>query len=386
MSPERANRRPFRRVVRALTPPVFAALALLAAAELVAAVAGMTSWKERTDPATGLPPDEAAQVRELQRWVATPGRAEPVAGTSLWLYRPVTRPGLVIGDHGLRGRPPGPRTPGELRVAVLGGSSVFGWLVADDDTVPAALERELTRRRPDRVPNVLNLGVEGYRFQQELELAERLVPELAPDVLVLLHGVNDAIVGSDRGWVIDSPFGDGAAGPPLVVQFRRPGLAGFVREVAGHSRLVTVLHEALLARRVRDATLPRDNLDALTVGATGLLDRLAADAGAWGVPVVVAWQPTLSKRRDLDAVARARWLFAEGRRPGLTAFYDAFASRVGEWVPPAAARIRQADLRTALDRLGERAFLDWVHPTPAGNAALAVALADIIEAELPSEG
>ncbi len=384
MSPAAKDRRRFGRMVHALMPPVLAALALLAAAELVAAVAGVVAWKTRTDPATGLPAEEAAEVRVLQRWVATPGRAEPVTGTSLWLYRPTEKPGLVIGNHGLRGLPPEPRRPGELRVAVLGGSSVFGWLVGDSDTVSAALERELARRHADRPVTVVNLGVEGYRFQQELELAERLVPKLDPDVVVVLHGVNDAIVGYDRGWVVDPPFGDGAAGPPLVVRFRRPGPAGFLREAAGRSRLVTALHERLLARRVRDAAPPPGNLDALAAGATGLLDRLADDAVAWNAPVVVAWQPTLSTRRSLDPVARARWLFAEGRRPGLTDFYDAFVETMGEWAPPADVRIRHLDLRPSLDGLDERAFLDWVHPTPAGNAALAESLADVIEADLPA--
>ena len=48
--------------------------------------------------------------------------------------------------------------------------------------------------------------------------------------------------------------------------------------------------------------------------------------------------------------------------------------------------MRQVDLRATLDRLDERAFLDWVHPTPAGNAALAAALADVIEGGLPADG
>ena len=291
----------------------------------------------------------------------------------------------MIGAHGLRGLQPGPRTSGELRVAVLGGSSVFGWLVADDDTVPAALERELAHRRSERPVTVVNLGVEGYRFQQELELAERLVPELDPDVVVLLHGVNDAIVGYDRGWVVDAPFGSGVAGPPLVVRFRRPGPAGLLREVAGRSRLVTVAHEALLARRVRDAEPPAGRLEELVAGATGMLDRLAGLAADWNVPVVVAWQPTLSGRRALDATARARWLFAESRRPGLTAFYDAYAARVGEWSPPGSAGVQTVDLRRALDGLEGRAFLDWVHPTPAGNAALAAALADVVAVAVEGE-
>lgn len=383
---DRAPPSGLRRAVRAVAPPVLGAVVVLTVAELVAAAVGVVAWKTRTDPAFDLPSDEAAQVRVLQRWVATPGRARPLVGTSLWLYRPGQRPGLTIGDHGLRGLPPRPRTPGELRVAVLGGSSVFGWLVADEDTVPAALERELARRRPDRVPNVLNLGVEGYRFQQELELAERLLPELDPDVVVLLHGANDAIVGYDRGWVVDPPFGSDAPDPPLVVRFRRPGIAGVVRQIAGRSRVVTVLHEALLDRRVRDVQGSAAHLDAMVVGAVGLLDRLADDARAWNVPVVVAWQPTLSPRRNLDPTARARWLFAEGRQPGLTAFYDACTERVGGWAPPDGSRVRPVDLRAVLDGLDGRAFLDWVHPTPAGNAALAAALADIVEAELPGDG
>ena len=102
-------------------------------------------------------------------------RAEKSAGLNRWGYR-----GPVVGR----------KAPGELRVAVLGGSTAFGYGVTWDDAVPAQLERVLNERASAPPARVINLGYnnEGaYAFLATLQDFEFL----DADIVVLYEGYND---------------------------------------------------------------------------------------------------------------------------------------------------------------------------------------------------
>jgi hypothetical protein len=78
-------------------------------------------------------------------------RAERSAGLNRWGYR-----GPVAGR----------KQPGETRVAMLGGSTTFGYGVTWDEAVPALLERELNQRAPTRVRSPLSAMI-AARFGGE---------------------------------------------------------------------------------------------------------------------------------------------------------------------------------------------------------------------------
>jgi hypothetical protein len=104
-------------------------------------------------------------------------RAERSAGLNLWGYRGPTVPR---------------RHPGEPRVAVLGGSTAFGYGVTWDSAFPAALESAMKETAPAQRWSVVNLGYnnEGaYSFRFTLED----FAYLQPDVVVLYEGYNDMI-------------------------------------------------------------------------------------------------------------------------------------------------------------------------------------------------
>jgi lysophospholipase L1-like esterase len=104
-------------------------------------------------------------------------RAERSAGLNVWGYRGPTVPR---------------RHPGQPRVAVLGGSTAFGYGVTWDGAFPAALERALEVSAPARQWSVVNLGYnnEGaYSFRFTLED----FAYLQPDVVVLYEGYNDMV-------------------------------------------------------------------------------------------------------------------------------------------------------------------------------------------------
>lgn len=94
--------------------------------------------------------------------------------------------------RGFRGPAVGRKQPGELRVAMLGGSTVFGYGVRWEETIPAALERTLRAQMPNRQVTVVNLGLIGegaYSFLPNLQDFE----DLQFDVVCLYEGYNDLL-------------------------------------------------------------------------------------------------------------------------------------------------------------------------------------------------
>jgi hypothetical protein len=94
-----------------------------------------------------------------------------------------------LNRYGYRGPAVGSKRPGELRVVMLGGSTVFGYGVAWNESVPAYLEEKL-RGRVNRPVSVVNLGFNNqgaYAFLPDLED----FAYLDYDVIVLYEGYND---------------------------------------------------------------------------------------------------------------------------------------------------------------------------------------------------
>jgi hypothetical protein len=102
-------------------------------------------------------------------------RAQNSAGLNRWGYR-----GPVAGR----------KAPGELRIVMLGGSTVFGYGVPWQEAAPAFLERQLQTSHPDRKFTVVNLG-----YNNEGAFAARPTLEdyayLDYDVVILYEGYND---------------------------------------------------------------------------------------------------------------------------------------------------------------------------------------------------
>ena len=96
-----------------------------------------------------------------------------------------------INLRGYRGPSLGRKQPGEKRVAILGGSTTWGFGLKAGQDFPAQLQTMLAERRDVSAPiNVLNLGFnnEGaYSFKFTLQD----YAYLEPDVVVLYSGYND---------------------------------------------------------------------------------------------------------------------------------------------------------------------------------------------------
>lgn len=97
---------------------------------------------------------------------------------------------IATNDHGLRGPAiHATSTPETQRIAILGGSSVFGYLVSDGDEAARILQAKLEDQ--GRAVEVLNAGVPGFNlFQTTVRFQETIAP-LRPDIVILYLGYND---------------------------------------------------------------------------------------------------------------------------------------------------------------------------------------------------
>ncbi len=110
-------------------------------------------------------------------------------GADLYAHHRVER-SAGLNRHGYRGPVVGRKQPGQIRVVMLGGSTVFGFNAEVEDALPAQLDRALAAVSPG--VQVVNLG-----FHQEGAVS--FVPTLRSyeyldyDVVILYEGYNDIL-------------------------------------------------------------------------------------------------------------------------------------------------------------------------------------------------
>jgi hypothetical protein len=90
----------------------------------------------------------------------------------------------VRNELGFRGTLARRATPGARLIAVIGDSFVFGSGVGDDDTVPAALARELSDVAPPVA--VVNAGIEGLAAGSFPGVIRYVRSRLDPDLVIVL--------------------------------------------------------------------------------------------------------------------------------------------------------------------------------------------------------
>ncbi|MEZ6036071.1 MAG: hypothetical protein R3F29_01235 [Planctomycetota bacterium] len=145
---------------------------------------------------------------------------------------------VTIDGDGLRSNGDGPRPDGPLIVAV-GDSFTFGDQVDDDETWPAALERQLGRP-------VKNGGVFGYSLTQTVLRGEQLMDRLHPEVLIVSMIADDLLRSSySRRYtnlpVLDfEPDGPGLVlkGVPIDHSAMPPDPQRWWKDALGHSALI----------------------------------------------------------------------------------------------------------------------------------------------------
>ena len=121
---------------------------------------------------------------------------------------------IRTNDLGLRGPDIEEAKGDKQRVAIIGGSSVFGYLVKDGEEAARLLEVKLNGVGPD--VEVINAGVPGYNLIQSLCRYDEVVASLDPDVVILYLGWNDLVY-----MLKEAPDAEASGFGPCAAGFER---------------------------------------------------------------------------------------------------------------------------------------------------------------------
>lgn len=308
--------------------------------------------------------------------------ARPFACDDLLGFREAAYTGDYVHVHlaGFRWgavEPPWPPRDDALNIFVFGGSTTFGYGVADAGTLPAQMQGILDARAADQPVQVYNFGQGAYYSTQERLLFEQLLLDgIRPDIVVFVDGLNDGMVGPDD--VLRLPGSGFGCGDTAVVE----------------ERDALTIHLPLIraARAVRawlDAKLSQDATDTPPVSPANdgtplaeaeifamRLDHwqtnrllIRALAEKFDIATVFVWQPVPDYHADL-----ACHLFMTRAHSHMTRFYEAMAAREAAWHTwddfLYLADVQQG--RCALD------YVDQRHYSPAFHAVLAQHIVDFL--------
>jgi hypothetical protein len=296
-------------------------------------------------------------------------------GADLYAHQRVER-SAGLNRHGYRGTVVGRKQPNEVRVVMLGGSTVFGFDVEVEETIPAQLERVLAAVEPN--VRVVNLG-----YHQEAAIAFmptlRSYDYLNYDIAILYEGYND-ILGDAAPNNTQRRHGSPvfrALGYfpvlPLVLRekatFLRQGTGGaqaVFRPGLGNRTSATALDATSAIAEALNRQLDRivDPVDVAPHQGTGCgapwshycnsLDAAIRYARDRGKLVLVIGQPRLAYGE------------AERHASQQRALSEMFAREfAGD------SRVRYVDLGDAVDLSNNQIAFDGMHLSAAGNATVA---------------
>lgn len=308
-----------------------------------------------------------------------------------WRAHPLRSRTVNVDERGNRVTPGAACEAGAFTVFVFGGSSVFGYGVADADTLPARLLATLTSQLGGPVC-LRNFGQFGWSSTQGvIALLRELQERPAPDLVVFYDGFNDVnILGADgiggaapRG----TPDYDGAV---AVARAERHGAATALLELLRSSHL---WEAAVKWRSVRSRNAsgpgsssapggdppgraPATTPEAIVRAYLTNVEAVRAIAAARGFQAAFFWQPTLWVKAGARTAEEQRLLAESPVRTGgpalLQATYPLVAAEAG-------SRAGLFYLGSLFDATPEPTpYLDDCHLTPAGNAVVARRMVELL--------
>jgi GDSL-like Lipase/Acylhydrolase family len=277
-----------------------------------------------------------------------------------------------VNRFGLRGPEVAERpAPGVHRVLALGDSATFGEGLAEDDSFPAQLARELSARSGEPY-EVLNSGVQGYNTENELAFFRTRGLALEPETVVVGFNLND--------------FDYAPAMGPLGILTRDPSERVSTWSPAHISEFYFVLRWLVITRGrfLGAASHPRQPGEPFVD-----LDRYvsALRKQYYAKPNDERWQTMVDSLHGLGAVAREHHLrLVIAIIPDGDQFGDPPPALVPQQKVLAICRdagLDCIDLYPAFAAAGgSDLFLNIMHPNAAGQKIIARVLADHLSSPL----
>jgi len=285
-------------------------------------------------------------------------RLKPNLHNAVWDFTVVT-----TNAEGFRvEKPVGPHRPGAFRIVCLGDSVTFGYRVppvwpnrpADFDPAaqpyPALLERTLAAANPGRQIEVINMAVPGYSSRQGLAWLRRDIDQLAPDVLVVSFGWNDASIS-------DAPDSE-------TIRTDRSVVA--VRWLIDHSQAFAHATRWLRTHRNHESADPKPGPRVPLAEYLENMTAIVQEAQSRGGNVVVMAAPYRDERTNPPEAQR------------MNQYRDALAAAMKERRVPF---LQILELTTAAYPANEGWFGELIHPNEYGHRLIALEMMKLFAAQ-----
>jgi len=270
-----------------------------------------------------------------------------------------------------------PKPANELRLFVLGDSTLFGGSDLDQ-TVPALLERELHGRGFDRA-RVYNFSIVSACSRQMLVLLLLDLVDHAPDLVVVCNGALDLLL--PRVY-------DPRPGYPLAFFMTETLVKHFFDPSCADQPLTRA---AFLNRAAADQLKLRYETgwltdaweEALVGDYLRSVEKLARLAAAYGIAVALLLEPMVATRAEPTAEER------DYLKPETFDYYRRQYGRIrralfGADAAPSArpSRMTVHDASAAFDAEAETVFKDYMHFNPTGCRLMANYMAGVVTGRL----
>jgi lysophospholipase L1-like esterase len=355
------------------------AAALIGTAGLFVVLEGGARLAERVGSRRG--PDRIAPQETLFPFLhgALPASVEPDEQFGYRLRPGGTFPAgpnavIHINAQGFRGPALALSKPtGTYRVLTLGGSTTFGWAVDEEATYPSRLEERLRQRcipaLGDRI-EVVNGGVPGYQSSQTALRFEADWVRYAPDMVLLMEGLNDLLAAEPQAAGSDQP--PEVSSRWLVASAWQVRVHQLYAWSRAHSAAVRWLDQTMRPM----APMRREGGPSLHRVLERSLDRIDRVARASGVELIIVRYPGPHELK----LETLRWPapVTDTTRPtpaliGLGRYAE-MADRLAQWAARRQRPLVALDEAFALAPAQSLYQSDGLHFTPEGNEFIAAVI------------
>ena len=300
-------------------------------------------------------------------------RREIVPGTLFYKYKPAKTESFNLNSFGYRGDEIKPKEKDEFRIIIFGDSRIFGILLADENTIPVALEKNLRETFPDKNIKVLNFGVEGLTLQRTADAAKHYYKELEPDIVLLYSGANDINEAYIFGWKEWEPFVENAPLPPAFGEKPDEQLTAKIKLL--NTIKLSLINDFSEFEKMFSKTdfaageIPSDkagNLNSFIKKFPEKVEELCNYFNDRGVYAAYVISPVAQLNKPLTEIERHLLFRHESFSPGL----NLFTQRSEEGIVKALTKnenIRIIDQSRVFEGIKDTVYYDGVHYTPEGS-------------------
>jgi hypothetical protein len=258
----------------------------------------------------------------------------------------------------------------EYRIFVVGGSTVFGWGVEDDQSIPAHLQKMVDSHfSKGTVPSnkhvrVINAGVPWYASWHEAAYVFFRILEFKPDWIIVVDGLNDSAMGVSPTW---APMYQGFIDLPTRLAYegreKRPSLLQAALNLSPSFRY---FHARFKARELsREGVFHPEVWDQYFT----YMNRLSTLAKSSAVRFSIYFQPVMHLDKPLQYFEKTH----DGTSMAVPKFAENFTKQylAGESRGLSTKDLPFTSLRKAFAGSNDWLYLDGLHYTNEGNQILA---------------